>query len=128
MHPQVSKDEVFVMEMNIDKLLEIKTGKPKYKEISKFPTVKKDIALVVDSIVQSEAVAKAIKKACGSNLSYVEVFDVYEGISLGEGKKSLAYSLEFSSQDRTLTDDEINPLLDKIVEVTNKEFGAILRQ
>lgn len=71
--------------------------------------------------------AKVIKKASGSNLSHIEVFDVYEGIGVGEGKKSIAYSLTFSAGDRTLTDDEINPLLDKIVEATSKEFGATLR-
>ncbi len=108
-------------------MLEIKTGKPKYKEISKFPSVKKDIALVVDKEVDSLSLAKAIKKACGSNLKDVEVFDVYEGAGVDRGKKSLAYSLTFSSQDKTLTDEEINPLLEKIVELTGKEFGAILR-
>lgn len=127
MHPEVTNEDVFVCEINVDKLLEIKTGKPKYKEISKFPSVKKDIALVVDKEVDSLSLAKAIKKACGANLKDVEVFDVYEGAGVDRGKKSLAYSLTFSSQDKTLTDEEINPLLEKIVEVTGKEFGAILR-
>lgn len=127
MHPEVTNEDVFVCEINIDRLLEIKTGKPKYKEISKFPSVKKDIALVVDKEVDSLSLAKAIKKACGANLKDVEVFDVYEGAGVDRGKKSLAYSLTFSSQDKTLTDEEINPLLEKIVELTGKEFGAILR-
>lgn len=105
----------------------IPTGKPKYKEISKFPSIKKDIALVVDKDIHAEDVAKAIKKACGSNLNDIQVFDVYEGIGIEEGKKSIAYSLTFGASDRTLTDDEINPLLNKIVEATSKEFGATLR-
>lgn len=105
----------------------IPTGKPKYKEISKFPSIKKDIALVVDKNIHAEDVAKVIKKACGSNLSSIQVFDVYEGIGIEEGKKSIAYSLTFGVADRTLTDDEINPLLEKIVEATSKEFGAVLR-
>ena len=127
MHPEVTNEDVFVCEINVDKLLEIKTGKPKYKEISKFPSVKKDIALVVKKEVDSLSLAKAIKKACGANLKDIEVFDVYEGAGVDRGKKSLAYSLTFSSQDKTLTDEEINPLLEKIVELTGKEFGAILR-
>lgn len=127
LHPEVTKEEVFVFEINIDKLLEIKTGRPKYKEISKFPSVKKDIALVVDKSVEAASLAKTIKKACGNNLTETQVFDVYEGIGIENGKKSLAFSLTFSSQDKTLTDDEINPLLDKIVEATSKEFGATLR-
>lgn len=115
------------MEINLDKLLLVPTGKPKYKEISKFPSIKKDIALVVDKNIQAEAVMKVIKKASGAFLSHIEVFDVYEGIGIEEGKKSIAYSLTFGVADRTLTDEEINPLLDKIVEATSKEFGAILR-
>lgn len=127
LHPEIVTTDVFTMEINIDKLLEIKTGTPKYKEISKFPSVLKDIALVVDKKVEAGELAKVIKKACGSNLSEIHVFDVYEGVGIEEGKKSLAFSLSFSSQDRTLTDDEINPLLQKIVDATGKEFGAVLR-
>ena len=123
----MTTENVFVIEINLDKLLAINTGKPKYKEISKLPSIKKDIALVLDKSIQSEEVAKTIKKACGNNLSKVEVFDVYEGKGIDENKKSIAYSLTFSSQDRTLTDDEINPLLEKIVEMTEKEFNAELR-
>lgn len=55
------------------------------------------------------------------------MFDVYEGKGIEENKKSLAYSLTFSSNDKTLTDEEINPLLEKIVEVTKKEYNAELR-
>ena len=127
LHPRVVKDDVFALEINLDLLLEIKTGRPKYKEISKFPSVKKDIALVVDKDIQADEIAKVIRKACGSNLSYAKVFDLYEGANVGAGKKSLAFSLEFVSNEKTLTDEEINPLLDKIVEATNKAFGATLR-
>lgn len=116
------------MEINLDKLLDIQTGRPKYREISKFPSIKKDIALVIDKSIGAEDVAKVIKKASGSNLSKIEVFDVYEGIGVEKGKKSIAYSLTFGVADRTLTDEEINPLLQKIVDMTSKEFGAILRQ
>lgn len=116
------------MEINLDKLLEIKTGKPKYKEISKFPTVKKDIALVVDKKVESFELAKAIKKVSGNNLKEIKVFDVYEGKGIEVGKKSLAYSLTFSSSDKTLTDEEINPILDKIAMMASKEFSAELRK
>ncbi len=127
MHPEIAKEAVFAVEINIDRLQEIKTGKPKYKEISKFPSIKKDLAIVVDKEIESLEVAKVIKKACGSNLINVEVFDVYEGKGIESSKKSIAYSLTFSSQDKTLTDDEINPLLDKAVSAVQKEFNASLR-
>lgn len=82
----------------------------------------------MDKSVEANTIAQAIKKACGNNLKEIEVFDVYEGKGIESGKKSLAYSLTFSAQDKTLTDEEINPLLDKIVEVTSKSFGAELRK
>ena len=81
----------------------------KYKEISKFPNIKKDLSIVVDKNIESLDIAKLIKKTGGSNLTNVEVFDVYEGKGIEEGKRSLAFSLTFGSQDKTLTDDEINP-------------------
>jgi phenylalanyl-tRNA synthetase beta chain len=70
---------------------------------------------------------KQSKKLAGNNLKEIEVFDVYEGKGIDESKKSLAYSLTFSSNDKTLTDEEINPLLDKIVENVKKEYNAELR-
>lgn len=128
LHPSVTGDSVFAIEINIDKLLELKTGKVKYKEFSKFPSIKKDIAIVVDKDVEALNLAKVIKKACGNNLKDIEIFDVYEGKGVDSGKKSVAYSLTFSSQDKTLTDDEINPLFEKIIVAAGKEFGAMLRQ
>ena len=127
LHPNKSEDKVYVAEINLSKLFELKIGKMKYKEISKFPSIKKDIAVVVDKEIESLEIAKAIKKAGGSNLTEVEVFDVYEGKGIEDGKRSLAFSLVFSSFDKTLTDEEINPIIDKIVTTLEKQFGAILR-
>ena len=123
-HPKLVKDDVFVMEINLDKLLAKRTGKMKYKEISKYPTVKKDLAVVIDKNITSSEIAMKIKKAAGSLLVNSEVFDVYEGKELGEGKKSLAYSLTFGSNDRTLTDEEINSILDKII-VNLSKIGEV---
>lgn len=119
-HPKIAKEAVYVMEINLDKLLAKKTGKMKYKEISKYPTVKKDIAIVVDRNITSSEIAMQIKKAAGSLLINSEVFDIYTGKGIAEGKKSLAYSLTFGSNDRTLTDEEINAILDKIIEKLSK--------
>ena len=119
-HPEITKEDVFVMEINLDKLLAKKTGKMKYKEISKYPTVKKDISVVVDKGITSNEIAVAIKKSAGSLLLNTEVFDVYTGKGIEEGKKSLAYALTFGTNDRTLTDEEINTILDKIIERLSK--------
>ena len=119
-HPQITKEAVYVMEINLDKLLSKKTGKMKYKEISKYPTVKKDIAILADKDIEASQIAMQIKKAAGSLLISSEVFDLYTGKGIPEGKKSLAYSLTFGSNDRTLTDEEINEILNKIIEKLSK--------
>ena len=126
-HPVKAKEAVYVMEINLDKLLSKKVGKMKYKEISKFPSVKKDLAVVVDKNVASGDIAGVIKKAAGSLLLGTKVFDVYTAAGLEENKKSIAYSLEFGANDRTLTDEEINQVLEKIIANLEKN-GASLRK
>ena len=126
-HPLVSKEPVFAMEINLDKLLSKKVGKMKFKEISKYPTVKKDLSILVNKEISSQEIAKVIKKAAGSLLTNVEVFDLYTGKNILENKKSIAYSLEFGSNDRTLTDEEINNILENIIENVEKKLGAELR-
>lgn len=127
-HPTLENDNVFVFEIDLDKLLNKKVGKMKYKEFSKFPSIKKDLAVVVDKDVTSEQIGIWIKKAAGSNLSNIEVFDVYTGKGIEENKKSIAYSLTFEKMDRTLTDEEINDSLEKIIEILDKKLGATLRK
>ena len=127
LHPQIQKDDVYVLEINLDKLLDKKVGKMKYKEISKFPSVKKDLAVIVDKEISAEEIAKQIKKAAGSLLIESKVFDIYTGDGIEENKKSMAYSLEFGAQDRTLTDEEINAILEKIIESLEKQ-GAYIRK
>lgn len=127
LHPSVEKEDVYVLEINLDKLLSKKTGKMKFKEISKYPTIKKDLAVLVDKTIPSEEIAKAIKKAAGSLLTNVEVFDVYEGKNIEENKRSIAYTLSFGKQDRTLTDEEVNDVMNKVIENLKNKIGAELR-
>lgn len=127
-HPKVSKENIYMLEIDLDKLLEKKVGKMKYKEISKYPSVKKNLALVVDKNITSKEVEMNIKKAGGSLLTNIEVFDVYEGTGIPEGKKSIAYTLTFEKSDRTLTDEEISTAMEKIIEFAEKKNGAELRK
>ena len=126
LHPSVEED-VYVLEINLDKLLAKKTGKMKFKEISKYPTINKDLAVLVDKTISSEEIAKLIKKSAGSLLTNVEVFDVYEGKNIEENKRSIAYSLSFGKQDRTLTDEEVNDIMNKVIENLKNKIGAELR-
>ncbi len=126
LHPSLEKENVYVLEINLDKLLSKKTGKMKFKEISKFPTISKDLAILIDKNISADEIAKGIKKAAGSLLTNTEIFDVYEGKNIPEGKRSIAYSLSFGTNDRTLTDEEINNIMNKVIESLQK-IGAELR-
>ena len=126
-HPNIAEDDVFVLELNLDKLLEKKVGKMKFKEISKYPSVNKDLAVVVDKNMQVESLTNQIKKSGGSILNYIRVFDIYSGIGIEPGKKSVAISLNFGKMDSTLTDEEINSSIEKIVKDLENKLGAKLR-
>ena len=125
--PAICKDEVYVMEINLDLLLSKQVGKMKYKEISKFPTVKKDIAILVDSNIPAQELQKAIKNGGGKLLQNSKVFDVYTGKGIPEGKKSIAFSIELGDNTKTLTDEIINETMNKITQNLNTKFKAELR-
>ena len=127
-HPSITNENVYVMEINLDELFKKKVGKMKYKEISKFPGIKKDLAFVVNKDAISKDIEKVIKSAGGSLLTNIEVFDVYTGINIGIDKKSIAYSLTFEDMKKTLTDEEINNIIDKIIETVSKKCGAEIRK
>ncbi len=127
-HPQVTNDNVFVLEINLDELFEKKVGKMKYKEISKFPGVSKDIAFIVDKNLESKEIEKAIKNGGGSLLTNIEVFDVYTGENIGKDKKSIAYTLSFEDPKKTLTDEEVNNAMEKIIDIVTKKCNAELRK
>ena len=123
-HPKVCKDEVYVCEVSLQALMQ--HVKPlKFKEASKYPTIAKDVAFVVDKNIASCDVEATIKKAGGRLLHSIEVFDVYEGEHIPEGMKSIAYNLLFMADDRTLTDDEVmkvfNQIIDKVIFVHSAE-------
>ena len=126
-HPEIEKENVFVMEINLDKLLAKRVGKMKFKEISKFPVIKKDLSILVDKNITSNEIAMKIKKKAGKLLIDINVFDLYEGKNIEQNKKSLAYSLTFGDNNRTLNDDEINSIMDKIIADLEKD-GMELRK
>ena len=126
-HPEISKEPVYVFEINLDKLLAKKVSKMKFKEISMYPSVKKDIAIILDKGITADEISKVIKKAGGNLLINQEMFDVYTNAILGD-KKSVAYSLTFGSNSKTLTDEEVNPVVEKIIEALEKTLKAELRK
>ena len=128
LHPNIVEEDVYVMEINLDKLLSKKVGKMKYKEISKFPSIKKDIAFLVDKNIESQTIEKQIKKSAGNLLTKIEVFDLYTGKNIEENKKSIAYSLTFGNSNKTLTDDEVLGILNKIIADAQKTLNVEIRK
>ena len=118
-HPTYMKDEIYLSELSVTKLYQ-KSVKPlKFKEASKYPEIIKDVAFVIPNEIESEVIKKQILTSGGRLLTNVEVFDLYPNIE--ENKKSLAYKLTFSDSSRTLTDNEVMEVFNKIItEVTTK--------
>ncbi|MBE6155755.1 MAG: phenylalanine--tRNA ligase subunit beta [Firmicutes bacterium] len=124
-HPSLQKDDVYVAELSMTKLYE-KTIKPiKFKEASRYPEITKDVAFVVDNEVESEVIKKQIKSSGGNILDLVEVFDVYNNFEAG--KKSIAYKLTFKDSSKTLQDDEVMAVFNKIIADVEEKLGAKLR-
>ena len=122
-HPSVNKDDIYVVELNMNKLM--KNIKPiKYKETSKYPSINKDLAFVMNNDIASEQIEGLIKKSAGRLLTDITVFDVYVK---DENEKSIAYSLTFNDPAKTLTDEEVNNLLNKIISDVESKSDAKLR-
>ena len=126
-HPSISKDSVYVMEIDLDILKTFKAKKTEYVEVSKYPNIVKDIAFVVDNNLTNEELKKAIKREGGKLLTNIELFDVYKGNNLEENKKSLAYNLTFNDPTKTLTDEEVMHIFNKIIDNITKKFNCVLR-
>ncbi|MDL2237065.1 phenylalanine--tRNA ligase subunit beta [Christensenellaceae bacterium OttesenSCG-928-K19] len=121
------EQKVFLAEINLEALFGIEKAQVRYKELPRFPAATRDIAVIVDTRKGAGDLMDAIKKAGGKRVEQVKLFDVYEGEQLGEGKKSLAYALTLRAQDGTMTDKEVDKIMDKVVKTLQTEFGAELR-
>lgn len=126
-HPSVTKDDIYVLEINLDKMFTFRVKQMQYKEISKFPGVKKDLAFVVDKKITAQEVMAAIKKAGGRLVTDIKVFDVYEGDNVETGKKSLAFSLTFEDATKTLNDEEVMTVFNRIIEEVENKLKVKVR-
>lgn len=126
-HPSVTKDDIYVLEINLDKMFTFRVKQMQYKEISKFPGVKKDLAFVVDKKITAQEVMAAIKKAGGRLVTDIKVFDVYEGENVETGKKSLAFSLTFEDATKTLNDEEVMTVFNRIIEEVENKLKVKVR-
>ena len=118
---------VYIFELDATTVMKYMAKDLKYKALPKYPATSRDLAMLVDVYVNAADIEKAMTKAAGQNLTQITLFDVYTGKQVEEGKKSLAFSLTFQSNDKTLTDAEIDPAIEKIVAKLQKDFNANLR-
>ena len=132
-HPQVLDNymitkRAYLLEANITKFVKYAKVNKKYVEVPKFPAVERDIAVVVEEPIEVGQIEKIITKKAKKLLESMQLFDIYRDEKLGENKKSVAYSLIFRDKNKTLSDEEINTIMEAIFCELQKELGAELRK
>ncbi len=131
-HPKVAANfkigvETYCALLDFNVLLSDYTTDRQYKALPKFPATSRDIAVILDKNINVGEVIKIIESNRNGILESYSLFDVYEGEQVGDGKKSVAYSLLFRAEDRTLTDKEVNEVMDKILSGLKEKLNAELR-
>lgn len=122
------KQDVFAAELNLDLIFSLKKKSLSYKEISKFPEVRRDLSLVLDKKVKFSEIEKLSKKLEPFLLKDMNVFDVFEGEVLGKDKKSYSVSYSILDENKTLTDTEIDAVMNKFISAYESELGAVIRR
>lgn len=131
-HPDVREnygidEDSYIAELNMDILFKHAVTDKKYKQLPKFPAVTRDLAVLIDDSVLVQDIYDIIKKYGGNLVESIKLFDVYKGKQIPEDKKSIAYSITYRLEQRTLTDSEVNKVHEKIVKVLEDNLGAQLR-
>jgi phenylalanyl-tRNA synthetase beta chain len=132
LHPRIAarykfKQPVYVADLNLSRMLDAERTKVRYHPLPKFPTVVRDLALLIDTGVQFASVDLAIKELNIPELVGVKLFDLYAGKELPPGKYSIALSLRYRAANRTLTDEDVNAAHDRVIKMLKREFGAEVR-
>ncbi|HEX5360587.1 MAG TPA: phenylalanine--tRNA ligase subunit beta [Fluviicoccus sp.] len=130
LHPQVQQrldlqGAVFVFELSLEPLLQAHV--PAFRELSRFPGVRRDLAIVLDAAIESAEVLKTVRAAAGELLQDVWLFDVYQGAGIPDGKRSLAIGTQWQHNDRTLQDDEVKSGVQAVLSALEQTFNAVLR-
>ncbi len=131
-HPDVTENyginvNCYVAELDLDSLFEASTTVKAYKPLPKFPAVTRDIALLCDDSILVAEIEETIRKAGGNLVEKVQLFDIYKGAQIPEGKKSIAYAIAYRDEKKTLEDKDISKVHDKILKALEHKLGAVLR-
>ena len=130
-HPQILEayevtDQLLAFELDIDKLLEVQKDAT-FSSLPKFPSVKRDLAVLVATDLPASKLVDSIRQSGGTMLKEAILFDVYEGANIEQGTRSMAFSLEFRDDEKTLTDEDVNVVFDQIVNGLQTDCNARLR-
>ncbi len=129
-HPRVADklglNTTYVFEINLDEVISESKVKPKYEEVTKYPEITRDIAMLVDVKDEYQNIYNVIESVNSKLITKVELFDLYVGAELLVGKKSLALTITYSDKQKTLTDEEVTAVHDKVLSALT-EYGAIIR-
>ncbi|MEX2403474.1 MAG: phenylalanine--tRNA ligase subunit beta, partial [Balneolales bacterium] len=119
----------FITELSLTVLEEIAQQEKVHslKPIPRFPSFEYDIALVVDKSIATGDLEKKIRQVSGKRLQSVRIFDVFEGGSLEKNQKSIAFRLTFLDESKTLTISDVDPIIQKLVKILNREYSSTLR-
>lgn len=121
------RDAILLAEFNLDLLLARRNPVRVFKPLATFPAVRRDVAMIVEDAVTHEAVLQVVKEARPQNLEQTELFDVFRGKNVPEGKKSVAYAFIYRNAERTLTENEVNASHEKLVEQFRSRLQAVIR-
>jgi phenylalanyl-tRNA synthetase beta chain len=127
LHPRALAGEWCAFELDLGELFAESLEPVTYEDVITFPPVRQDLAFTVDEATSAGDLVDAAREAAGPDLKQIRVFDVYRGEQVGEGKKSIAFSVAFQSPERTLSDEDAAALRGKIAEALADRFGAVLR-
>jgi len=131
-HPDVMEnydiaERVYIGEFKLEKIIDYTDLKYKYEPLPRYPAVNRDIAILVKDEILADTVRDCIQQTAGEIIEEIKLFDVYKGKQIPEGYKSLAFSIKYRSHERTLTDEEVNQIHEKIIKTLENKLNAKLR-
>lgn len=131
LHPTLQKQldlkETYVFDLNLEEVFAAYDAVPSFTAIPKYPSIARDIAFILDKNVHAGDVKKVIEEVGAPLVNRVDIFDLYQGDNLEEGKKSIAYSLLYQHPEKTLKDEEVEESYQKIIAAVNEKFNAYVR-
>ncbi len=130
LHPNTKKSvgiekDLYLFEVDLDAIVRRKL--PKFAELSRFPSIRRDLALVVNESTSSAQLIDLIRQTAGNLLKHTNIFDIYRGPGVGEGKKSVALAMILQHNSRTLKEAEVTALIDRLIKQLDSQLGAVLR-